>query len=250
MNKYQWNYFCHFRESFKQQVLEWSKALPQLQELQKQAAKKAGTPDYSFENPLVYNSDLDKISQTDDIKLIVIGDNPGKDEQLDKNRRYLCGQAGKLAAGFFKKHPELGIDFSRNVIILNKTPVHSAKTAQLKEIIKTGGPEAGSLILDSQKWMAEETAKLHQNLKELDLWLVGYSELKEKGLFCPYRDYLREAYKNSPQDWQRVLVFQHFSMNRFSIDLKDFTKNHPELSLKEQLALLGKAHKDEIFPQV
>jgi hypothetical protein len=39
-------------------------------------------------------------------------------------------------------------------------------------------------------------------------------------------------------------------MNRFSIDLKDFTKNHPELSLKEQLALLGKAHKDEIFPQV
>ena len=68
MNKYQWNYFCHFRESFKQQVLEWSKALPQLQELQKQAAKKAGTPDYSFENPLVYNSDLDKISQSSKVQ--------------------------------------------------------------------------------------------------------------------------------------------------------------------------------------
>ena len=136
MNNNQWKYFCDFRAAFKQKVQEWTVCVPQLRDLQKKAAELAGTPVYPFENPVVYNTDLDKITAADDIKLIVIGDNPGKDEQLNKNQRYLCGQAGKLAEGFFKNHPDLGIDFRRNVIILNKTPIHSAKTAQLKTMIK------------------------------------------------------------------------------------------------------------------
>lgn len=246
MNNNQWKYFCDFRNSFKQKVSEWAELVPGLKELQKKAALEAGSPQYSFENPLVYNTDLDKISAEDEIKLIVIGDNPGKDEQLNKNRRYLCGQAGKLADGFFKSHPELGIDFRRNVIILNKTPVHSAKTAQLKRMIKEGGPAVEELILTSQKWMAENTARLHQELDNADLWLVGYSELKEGHFFCPYRDCLKNAYKNQPA-WDRVFVYQHFSMNRFSIDLKDFSKENPALSIKDQLISLGTGHKNEIF---
>lgn len=247
MTDNQWKFFCDFRNAFKQKVLEWTEMFPQLQDLQKLAAKTAKTPDYSFENPIVYNTDLDKITKNDKIKLIVIGDNPGKDEQLSKNQRYLCGQAGKLADGFFKKHSELGIDFRRNVIILNKTPVHSAKTLQLKTIIKEGGSSVEKLILDSQKWMAEQTAALHQNLGDVELWLVGYSELKEGHFFCPYRDALRQAYSNSPETWQKVFVYQHFSMNRFSIDLKDFIKTNPSPSLKETLSLLGIGHKNEIF---
>ncbi|MBR5033557.1 MAG: hypothetical protein IKX70_07815 [Treponema sp.] len=246
MNNNQWKVFCEFRSAFKQKVLEWTNQIPQLSDLQKNAAVKADTPEYPFENAVVYNTDLDKITADDEIKLIVIGDNPGKDEQLNKNQRYLCGQAGKLADGFFKNHPELGIDFRRNVIILNKTPVHSAKTAQLKIIIKEGGPKVEELILTSQKWMAEQTAKLHQQLGNVDLWLVGYSELKEGHFFCPYRDTLQNVSQNTPA-WKKVFVYQHFSMNRFSIDLKDFAARNPALSLKEQLAVLGTMHKDEIF---
>ena len=247
MNNNQWKVFCEFRSAFKQKVLEWTNQIPQLSDLQKNAAVKADTPEYPFENAVVYNNDLDKITQTDDIKLIVIGDNPGKDEQLNKNQRYLCGQAGKLADGFFKNHPELGIDFHRNVIILNKTPVHSAKTAQLKTMIKEGGAQVEALILDSQKWMAEQTALLHQKLCDVDLWLVGYSELKEGHFFCPYRDALKQSYTRTPDAWNHVFVYQHFSMNRFSIDLKEFSTQNPSGNMMDQLSTLGTRHKNEIF---
>ena len=247
LNNKQWKIFCDFRSDFKQKCREWAKRVPDLQNLQKKSAELAGTPDYPFENSVVYNTDLDKITQVDEIKLIVIGDNPGKDEQLTKNQRYLCGQAGKLGDGFFKAHPELGIDFRRNVIILNKTPVHSAKTLQLKKIMELGGKPAADLILESQLWMAQRTAQLHQELGNVDLWLVGYSELKEGHFFCPYRDELKKSYESAPEAWQKVYVFQHFSMNRFSIDLKDFAKGNPALCLEEQLHALGSGHKNEIF---
>ena len=132
MTKEQWEALEVFKADFKGQVEKWARDFPMLGQLQKEAALDAKTPEYSFETPVVYNTDLDRLTKNDEIKLLVIGDNPGKDEQLAKNQRYLVGQAGKIADGFFKRNPELGIDFRKNVVILNKTPVHSAKTAQLK----------------------------------------------------------------------------------------------------------------------
>ena len=120
MNDKQWKAFCTFREKFREKVTEWKDRIPDLADLQKNAALTAGTPEYPFENTVVYNTDLDKITKNDEIKLIVIGDNPGKDEQLNKNCRYLCGQAGKIADGFFRRNEQLGIDFRKNVSILNK----------------------------------------------------------------------------------------------------------------------------------
>jgi len=138
MTQQQWNYFCDFKDQFKSQVEEWKKAAPELTELQRQAALQTKTPEYPFETSVVYNRALDELTPEDEIKLIVIGDNPGKDEQLAKNNKYLVGQAGKIAEGYFRKNPELGVDFRKNVIILNKTPIHSAKTLQLNTIAKQG----------------------------------------------------------------------------------------------------------------
>lgn len=230
-----------FRKNFKAKIEEWNGAVPNLKWLQQAAAKDAKTPEYPFETQIVYNRALDEISENDEIKLLVIGDNPGKDEQLLKNNRYLVGQAGKLGEGFFRKNPELGIDFRKNVIILNKTPVHSAKTAQLKYIAKNGGQKIANLIEETELWMAKETAELAKKLNS-EIWLVGYSELKPKGIFTKYRDQLKKY-----ADWEKIFVFQHFSMNRFSIDLKDFMQAHKELSLKEALFQLGTLHKTEIF---
>ena len=105
--------------------------------------------------------------------------------------------------------------------------------------------------------MAQETAKLHQNLlkgsenKDFpQLWLVGYSELKEKGIFTDYKNELKKQYQTSEEAknaWDNVFVYQHFSMNRFSIDLKEFSTENKNLDLKTQLKTLGKKHKDEIF---
>lgn len=252
MTDFQWEIFCKFREELKNQIKKWSEMVPNLQGLQKKAAEFFKTPEYSFETPIVYNSDLDKISKSDEIKLIVIGDNPGKDEQLEKNQKYLVGQAGKIAEGFFRRNPELNIDFRKNVIILNKTPIHSAKTAQLKFIVKNGGKKVESLLLETQLWMAEKTAKLHSLLNQeshTELWLVGYSELKEKGIFVPYKNKLKENYdENFKKNWDDIFVFQHFSMNRFSIDLQNFKKEHSEeKNLLENIHILGKNHKEEIF---
>lgn len=278
MTDSQWKAFCDFKKIFIEKIDEWNKRCPQLQVLQEAAAKAANTPSYSFETPIVYNRDLDRFTRDDDIKLIVIGDNPGKDEQLLKNNKYLVGQAGKIADGFFKRNPELGVDFRKNVIILNKTPVHSAKTNQLKHIIKNGGVQVAALIQESQLWMAEQTAKLHSALCSgasgggvaPELWLVGYAELKGKGIFIPYRDKLKESYGvctagtdlagangtagtdllvSGAYAWSKVYVFQHFSMNRFTIDLGKLTEEHSwdSLSLIDRIHKAGDLHKSEIF---
>ena len=261
MLRSQFKAFVEFRDEFRSRVAEWSKYASALEALQKTAAQK-DTPDYPIETTVVYNRALDDVSAQDKIKLIVIGDNPGKDEQLSINNRYLVGQSGKIADGFFRRNPELQTDFRKNVVILNKTPVHTAKTHHLRSLQKAN-PEIAKLIEISQLWMAEHTAKLHRALWEngasgkrgtsggfvptgvndgerglLDtvgtkigecfnppqLWLVGYAELKEKGIFAPYRDALKASYAGSDA-WKSVFVYQHFSMNRFLIDLKAYQKN-------------------------
>lgn len=254
MTDFAWSAFKEFCEHYRKKIDEWSSLSGELTELQKKAALDAKTPSYSFETAVVYNRDLDKIQKDDDIKLIVIGDNPGKDEQLLKNNRYLVGQAGKIGEGFFRRNAELGIDFRKNVIILNKTPVHSAKTAQLKKIQSLGGKKIQELILESQLWMAQRTAKLQQELGA-ELWLVGYSELKEKGIFSAYRDELKSQYiqnGNFIDDWEKVFVFQHFSMNRFTIDLASFESQLAErnVPLIQKIHELGKLHKNEIFMEI
>ena len=246
MTQQQWNYFCDFKDQFKSQVEEWKKAAPELTELQRQAALQTKTPEYPFETSVVYNRALDELTPEDEIKLIVIGDNPGKDEQLAKNNKYLVGQAGKIAEGYFRKNPELGVDFRKNVIILNKTPIHSAKTLQLNTIAKQGGEKIAALIKETQLWMAQKTAQLHAALGT-ELWLVGYSELKPRRIFCPYRDQLKASC--SPEAWARVYVFQHFSMNRFTIDLADFVKagKKEKAPLESNIHELGLLHRKEIF---
>ena len=246
MTQQAWQIFSDFRTSFKNKCTEWSVQyreilLPLTFELMKEG------PEYSLENPIVYNSALDKITIDSDIKLIVIGDNPGKNEQLTCNQSYLVGQAGKLANGFFQNNSELGIDFRTNVIILNKTPIHTAKTNQIKKLLKIAPTEIALLMEETQTWMAEQTAKLHQKLlasnNNVQLWLVGYSELKDKGIFSRYKKTLLESY-HANAAWDNVFVYQHFSMNRFSIDLK----NHQnDLDLPHKLITLGRKHKQEIF---
>ncbi len=256
MTNNQWQIFSAFKAEFKKKISEWHELLEkegllnELKVLQQQTAEKDGVPFYELSDPFVYNEALDDITEEDDIKLIVIGDNPGKKEQLAENRRYLVGQSGIIAENFFKRNPELGVDFRKNVIILNKTPLHTAKTKELTTLAKSN-PLLKELIVESQLWCAQSTSKLHCDLqsnaeegKVISLWLVGYAELKGNGIFIPYRDCLLESY-NGHRTWQNVFVYQHFSMNRFLIDLR---KNIDETNtLQENLNVLGQKHRKEIF---
>ena len=117
--------------------------------------------------------------------------------------------------------------------------------------------------------MARETAALPQALVaggqsesggqlgtgRCQLWLVGYAELKGRGLFLDYRDQLARSYQvqeggGMVAAWNQVMVYQHFSMNRFTIDLAQAVaagKVDGSLSVQEQLACLGAIHRREIF---
>ncbi len=244
MTNTQWQAFCAYRDQLKALCDSWSSFAGELAPLQRQAAEK-DTPAYPLETAVVYNSAYDELTPQDEIKLIVIGDNPGKEEQLASKRRYLVGQSGRVAEGFFRRNQELGIDFRRNVIIMNKTPVHTAKTAHLRFLLANGSEGIKNLILQSQLTMAELAATLHQKLGSAELWLVGYAELKGKGIFLPYRDKLKEAYAKNPESWQRVCVYQHFSMNCFLIDLKKHRMEGEGLAVA--LHRIGSEHRKDIF---
>ncbi|MCR5724448.1 MAG: hypothetical protein K6G80_05105 [Treponema sp.] len=262
MNSTQWQAFEAFRTAFKEQCAAWNNTYSEeLVPLQKAAAEK-DTPAYPLETAVVYNKALDALTPQSRITYIVIGDNPGKDEQLAKNNRYLVGQSGKLAQGFFARNAEFKTDFRENVIILNKTPVHTAKTAHLHYLAKNGGERIRSLIAESTLWMAKETARLHQALCAAadgsedspapELWLVGYTELKNRRLFTGYCDALKAAYADGTSPaWQAVRVFMHFSMNQFSNDLKKELKKNEAASSPEPLTAtierIGLRHRTEIF---
>jgi len=285
MNNKQWTAFCSFRDDFKAQVALLEKMLAEAKldkvfaSYQRELALEDNVPPYEIETPLVYNTALDSMTKDNNIKLIVIGDNPGKDEQLAKNRRYLVGQSGKLAEGFFKNAPELDIDFRKDTLILNKTFIHTAKTKELKKLKKKpinlcieslykdkdevfANDCFATILEDSQIWMAKRTVQLHKELclaanndsqsVPCKLWIIGYSELKNRGIFNSYAQTITKQYteclKNKNTDLSiadSVFVFQHFSMNRFLIDLR--SHSNKDMSLKQNLENLGRLHRKEIL---
>lgn len=257
-----WREISAFREDFKTACQHWlnqcgyhysspeaplssvqrSGGKGQLHLLQQAAAQAHGTPEYLQETPIVYNHRLDSIKKTDGIKLIIVSDNPGKTEQLHKNQCYLIGQAGKVAEGFFKRNRELGIDFRSSVLILNKTPIHTAKTTELHYLLAHGGEQFHTLFEETQRWLASHTAALQQSLG-CPLWLIGYGELRKKSLFTPYAEELKRQYDGitDPQ----VFVFQHFSMNCFANDLKKRADSNK--SLQDNIRMIGLQHRTEIL---
>jgi hypothetical protein len=247
------------RGEFRALVRRWSAEHPYLGPLQERLRQELGYGDYAVETPIVYNEALDALRARDRIRVILVADNPGKKEQLEGNRRYLVGQSGKLAAGWFER--ELGIDFRREVLILNKTPVHTPKTAELRRLLALAGSERerlGALLGESQRAMADLAWRLFLALGagrgegSAALWISGRGELGKGRLFSAYREELSrlarasapgrsgpaarsaaEAGTPPPRAW----VFNHFSMNQFAIEMK--RKGDPAYSAWENLERIG-----------
>lgn len=176
----------------------------------------AADRDYPLETPVVYNSALDAVGEGDAPKLVLVADNPGMKEQLAANRRYLVGQSGKLAAAFFSgPGAALGVDFYRDVLLLNKTPVHTPRTVDLRGL----PAEFSGLIERSQADMARLAVGMAGALG-VPLWIVGYSEMGPRGLFARYSAELRALRGELGAAFPETLLFRHFSMNQFAVDFK------------------------------
>lgn len=198
---------------------------------------------YDIVHPVVYNTDIDDINH-DEIKLIIVADNPGKEEQ--KAQRYLIGSddprsAGYIAQKFFSDHPELGIEFRKNgrikdVLVLNKTPIHSSETKSLDKLW-TGGGEIKKALKDSQETMATLLVEF-QEVLHVPVWIVGCDDDRMmKGVFNPFVDKLKDLYAERPKLLEDVLIFYHFSHHCFTSDLK--TLADKSLELEQALPEIG-----------
>jgi hypothetical protein len=208
MNETQFEAIENFRKNFKKQIKEWEKQYPDVE--------------------FVYNKALDKITEDDEIEYIIVGDNPGKEEKA--KGEYLVGKAGKFCRNFFKNTLDVE-DFNNSVIVLNKTPIFTEKTTDLKNVSEKA-------LEETQEWMAKNIAKLHQEIAlnfedehpSYPLWIVGLSQLKPGGLFSTFATIFKNAYPTDPdpdcetQEEElfnsEVLVFKHFSYGRFSEEFK------------------------------
>ena len=259
MTKDSWEKFKKARERFKQETDSLSASLPNLKKIQQEFVNSRSEITYKIETPVVYNSALDDFTAEDEIKLILVADNPGRREQAAENRRYLVGPSGKIAHKFFRDNPSLGIDYLKNVIILNKTPIHSPRTNDLKKLHTdrepkvrrrhggNGKKDSSSLAIEldkSQKFMASLLIEFQEALA-CPVWITGYSEMRKGGIFKSYTEELKTLYADKKEMYKQVFIYRHFSMNQFTIDLKKQAQGG-ETVLKT-LKRIGKAYRERIL---
>jgi len=256
LNSSQWNSFVKARERFREEVDGLALSLPKLKSIQQKLAdNRVGgkNSSYTVETPVVYNSALNDVTADDEIKLILVADNPGRREQAAENRRYLIGPSGKIAKKFFLDNPALGIDFLKNVIILNKTPIHTPRTVELRELCRMEAQSGGAIstameiahaLAESQKTMASLLLEFHEALGT-PVWVTGYSEMKKGGVFEVYTESLKELYCNKQEKIKQIYFYRHFSMNQFTIDLKQ--RSLPGETLAKSLRRIGTAYRKRIL---
>jgi hypothetical protein len=252
MKQKEWQKFAVAREHFKNIVKNLRNELPELADYQRELVNHRDGPAYSIDMPVVYNRDLDAINPRSIIKLILVADNPGRREQSAENLRYLVGPSGKIAEKFFREHPELEIDFRTNVLILNKTPIHTPRTAELAELYRFEHEQQKKNTIQkaveaSQKDMAELLLEFHKALSPIPVWIIGYSEMKKKGIFEVYTRTLQQLYAGLPRRKQEIFLFRHFSMNQFTIDLNK--QKLPEETAETALKRIGTAYRTRILDE-
>jgi hypothetical protein len=237
-----WKKFAAARDRYRESVEQLSRGLPNLGRIQQKLADTRSGPSYTVETPVVYNQALDETGPGDDIKLILVADNPGRREQAAENRRYLVGPSGKIAERFFREEPSLGIDFRTNVLILNKTPIHTPRTAELRELCRLGGDALTEALAQSQVTMAGILGEFYRALAPVPVWVTGYSEMKKRGIFEVYT----EALKNPPAVPHEALFFyRHFSMNQFTIDLRKQARRGETTA--RTLERIGTAYRERVL---
>ena len=249
MDKAAFRRFSVLRDEFRDRVAGWTAALPGLAEAQRALAREAGD-DYAVETPIVYNRALDEVSQDSRIAWVVVADNPGKREQEAAMNRYLVGRSGQVAQRFFAR--ELGVDFRSEVVIINKTPVHTPKTLQLKKLARLY-PEAMGILDESQRFMASMVPALQQCFNAR-IWVMGLSEVKPKGLFEPWQQALAQAYARDDTAGDRadghrladgLFGFNHFSMGSFATDL--MRRRRPGESTPDAVLRIGAENRSRIL---
>jgi hypothetical protein len=100
-------------------------------------------------------------------------------------------------------------------------------------------------LAESQRTMARLLLEFHRAFAPVPVWIIGYSEMKERGLFAEYTGMLRELYAHEPARRTELFLYRHFSMNQFTIDLRRQALENE--SPGETLDRIGRAYRKRIL---
>ena len=236
-----WKGFVAARRQFQDLTQSLAEQVSGLADCQQALVDSRRDGGYPVETPVVYNASLDDVQRDSAIRLILVADNPGRREQAATTRRYLVGPSGKLAEKFFSSQSQLGIAFPSQALILNKTPIHTPRTGDLRELIRLGGDAVRQAVEESQRKMAALLIDFHRALAPVKVWISGYGEMKQGGIFAAYTECLRDSYLHEKKLKEDVRLYRHFSMNQFTIDLNRQALESE--SLEESLDRIGRAYR-------
>jgi hypothetical protein len=94
--------------------------------------------------------------------------------------------------------------------------------------------------------MASLLLEFHRAFSDCNIkvWITGYSEMKKGGVFEAYTDTLKQLYK-PPELHRDLFLYRHFSMNQFTIDLKQ--QALPGEETAETLQRIGTGYRKRIL---
>lgn len=229
MTKKQFEDFSKLREDFKKQIKKWNKEYNQV--LQEKIEEIEG---YEISNSFIYNEKLDEISEKDNIKYIWVQDNPGYNEMLQG--RYAVGSSGKTGQNFLL-NMNLVKDFDKQVIVLNKSPIHTKITSNLTKL------KNKDIQNISQEYMADLIYKFHKVFK-CDLWILGISSLNN--IFKIFTENVQSLYINDSLN-KKLYLYYHFSQGQFK---KAYNKREKECKtddIQKILNDIGIENKNKYF---
>lgn len=164
--------------------------------------------------PVVFNNDLLNVDWAN-IEYLIVADNPGQKEK--DNGVYLYNnQNDARASGSIAKRLLDYLEINQYVV-LNKCPIYSEKTADLKN-------NDDGILLESQEFMANLTFHLHSLLGcNVKVYIFGLGECfeqgeyvgdEENGVMKHYFNKIRQLYlgQSAPISFKNnVHIFKHFS---------------------------------------
>jgi hypothetical protein len=114
---------------------------------------------------------------------------------------------------------------------------------ELRELCRLGGAALETALAESQRIMARLLREFHQALAA-PVWITGYSEMKKGGVFEAYTNELKALYSDTDLK-DSVFLYRHFSMNQFTIDLKQQTARGEPLD--KALDRIGAAYRKKFL---
>lgn len=184
---------------------------------------------------LIIDRRLSEITPNSPIKYIIIGDNPGRKEADLKE--YFVGNAGKNLKQFLNEELGFEINFDKEVIFLNKTPIYTPTTKDLDNLNKL----PNDLLIEMQKSVVELIGKLSATFKDSQIWVLGIGKENLIRFNCFFREiYLLQNIS------ERVLLFYHPSRGWFKKSVKLLMKERVNLKdNKSLICKLGKENKEK-----